>query len=174
MAATTAPLGRQVERAFPDRPFTIELWDGSRVPATRPGPTLAVRSPRAIGHLLRAPGELGLGRAYVCGDIDTDDLDGVVALLGRWHPASLPLARRAALIVAGFRAAGWRRPPPPPAAELRPRGRLHTKRRDAAAVRHHYDVSNEFFARFLDETNTYSCALWEPGTETLEDAQHAK
>src|ERR671924_1978483 len=85
MVRTTAPLRRQVERAFSDRPFTIELWDGSRVPPTRPGPTLGVRSPRAIGHLLRAPGELGLGRAYVCGDIDTDDLDGVVALLGRWE-----------------------------------------------------------------------------------------
>jgi cyclopropane-fatty-acyl-phospholipid synthase len=174
MAATRAPLGRQVERAFPDRPFTIELWDGSRVPATRPGPTLAVRSPRAIGHLLRAPGELGLGRAYVCGDIDTDDLDGAVALLGRWHAPALPLRRRAALIVAALRAARFRRPPTPPAAELRPRGRLHTRRRDAAAVRHHYDVSNEFFALFLDQTMTYSCALFEQGTETLEDAQRAK
>src|SRR5919204_2161246 len=174
MAATTAPLGRQVERAFPDRPFTIELWDGSRVHATRPGPTLAVRSPRAIGHLLRAPGELGLGRAYVCGDIDTDDLDGVVALLGRWHAPALPLRRRAALIVAALRAARFRRPPTPPAAELRPRGRLHTRRRDAAAVRHHYDVSNEFFSLFLDQSMTYSCALFEEGTETLEDAQRAK
>ncbi|MGH2990431.1 MAG: class I SAM-dependent methyltransferase, partial [Solirubrobacterales bacterium] len=64
--------------------------------------------------------------------------------------------------------------PPPPAAELRPRGRLHTRRRDAEAVRHHYDVSNEFFALFLDESMTYSCALFEEGTETLEEAQEAK
>jgi cyclopropane-fatty-acyl-phospholipid synthase len=174
MAATTAPLRRGIERAFPDRPFTIDLWDGSRVPPTRPGPTLVVRSPRAIGHLLRAPGELGLGRAYVYGDIDTDDLDGVVALLGRWHPPPLTLRRRAALTAAALRAAGWHRPPPPPAAELRPRGRLHTRRRDAAAVRHHYDVSNEFFALFLDQSMTYSCALFEQGTETLEEAQRAK
>src|ERR671931_2648532 len=174
MAATTAPLGRQVERAFPDRPFTIELWDGSRVPATRPGPTLAVRSPRAIGHLLRAPGELGLGRAYVCGDLDTDDLDGIVALLGRWHPPKLGALRRLGLTASALRVHGLRRLPPPPAAELRPSRRRHTKRRDAAAVRHHYDVSNEFFALFLDETMTYSCALWEDGVETLEDAQRAK
>ena len=170
----TDGLRRSIERALPDRPFTIELWDGSRVPATRHGPTLTIRSSRAIGHLLRAPGELGLGRAYVCGDIDTDDLDGVIALLGRWHAPALSLPQRVRFGAAALRAAGLHRRPQPPAAELRPRGRRHTKRRDAEAVRHHYDVSNEFFALFLDETMTYSCALFEAGTQTLEDAQRAK
>ena len=84
-------------------------------------------------------------------------------------------ARRLRFGAAALRAAGLHRRPPPPAAELHPRGRRrHTKRRDAEAVRHHYDVSNEFFALFLDETMTYSCALFEAGTETLEDAQRAK
>jgi cyclopropane-fatty-acyl-phospholipid synthase len=171
----TDGLRRSIERALPDRPFTIELWDGSRVPATRSGPTLTVRSPRAIGHLLRAPGELGLGRAYVCGEIEVDDLDGVIALLGRWHAPALGLPQRLQFAAAALRAAGFHRRPAPPAAELRPgRGRRHTKRRDAEAVRHHYDVSNEFFALFLDETMTYSCALFEDGTHTLEDAQRAK
>ena len=170
---STDSLRRAIERALPDRPFTIELWDGSGVPSTRDGPTLTVRSPRAIGHLLRAPGELGLGRAYVCGEIDVDDLDGVVSLLGRWQPAPLGISQRVRFGAAALRAAGLRRPRPP-AAELRPRRRRHTKRRDAEAVRHHYDVSNDFFALFLDETMTYSCALFEPGTETLEDAQRAK
>src|SRR5213079_1185073 len=135
---------------------------------------LTIHSPRALGHLLRAPGELGLGRAYVCGDIDVDDLDGIVALLGRWEPAKLGLVQRLRLGRAVLRAAGFNRLPKPPAAELRPRRRRHTKGRDAEAVRHHYDVSNEFFALFLDETMTYSCALFEEGTETLEDAQRAK
>ncbi len=171
----TDALRRGIERAFPDRPFTIELWDGSRVPSTRHGPTITVRSSRAIGHLLRSPGELGLGRAYVCGDLDVDDLDGVIALLGRWHAPPLSLPRRLGFGAAALRAAGLHRRPQPPAAELRPRGRRrHTKRRDAEVVRHHYDVSNEFFALFLDQTMTYSCALFEPGTETLEDAQRAK
>jgi cyclopropane-fatty-acyl-phospholipid synthase len=170
----TDSLLRGIERAFPDRPFTIELWDGSRVPSTRHGPTLTVRSPRAIGHLLRAPGELGLGRAYVCGEVDADDLDGIVALLGRWRAPSVGFLERLRLARAALRAAGFARLPKPPAAELRPRRRLHTKRRDAEAVRHHYDVSNEFFSLFLDETMTYSCALFEEGTQTLEDAQRAK
>jgi len=170
----TDGLRRAIERALPDRPFTIELWDGSRVPSTRHGPTVTVHSRRAIGHLIRAPGELGLGRAYVCGELDVDDLDGVVALLGRWQPPRLGLLRRLRLTLTALRAAGLRPLPPPPAAELRPSRRRHTKRRDAAAVRHHYDVSNDFFALFLDETMTYSCALFERGTETLEDAQRAK
>ena len=170
----TDGLRRGIERALPDRPFTIELWDGSRVPSTRHGPTLFVHSPRAIGHVIRARGELGLGRAYVCGEIDVDDLDGIIALLGRWQPPRLGRLARLRLVAAAVRAAGIRPLPPPPVAELRPSRRRHTKRRDAAAVRHHYDVSNEFFALFLDATMTYSCALFEEGTETLEDAQRAK
>ena len=103
-----------------------------------------------------------------------DDLDGIVALLGRWQPPKLSTLRRLRLLASAMRAAGIRRLPSPPAAELRPSRRRHTKRRDATAVRHHYDVSNEFFSLFLDETMTYSCALWEEGTKTLEDAQRAK
>jgi cyclopropane-fatty-acyl-phospholipid synthase len=174
MASATAALRREIERALPDRPLAIELWDGAEIPATREGPTLTIHSPRAIGHLLRAPGELGLGRAYVCGEIDVDNLDGIISLLGRWHPPPLGLGARLRFGAAALRAFGLSRLPPPPAAELRPDRRRHTKSRDAAAVRHHYDVSNEFFALFLDETMTYSCALFEEGVETLEDAQRAK
>src|SRR6478735_8741285 len=94
MASNTAALRREVERALPDRPFAIALWDGTAVPATCEGPTLTINSPRAVGHLLRAPGELGLGRAYVCGDIDVDDLDGAVSLLGRWTPSALGRSAR--------------------------------------------------------------------------------
>jgi cyclopropane-fatty-acyl-phospholipid synthase len=173
--ARTEGLSRQIERNLPDRPFTLEFWDGGRVEATRSGgPTIRFESPDAIAQVLRSPGELGLGRAYVLGDVDVDDLDGVIALLGRWAAPSLGPAARVRLGLAAVRAAGLRRPPPPPAAELQPGRRRHTKGRDAAAVRHHYDVSNEFFQLFLDESMTYSCALWEEGTETLEEAQRAK
>ena len=104
-----------------------------------------------------------------------DDLDGVIALLGRWHPPALSLAATAAARsrgAAGARASIGRPRPRPPRYARAARGTR--KRRDAEAVRHHYDVSNEFFELFLDETMTYSCALFETGTETLEDAQRAK
>ncbi len=143
------------------------------MPATRPGPAVRLRSPDALGQILRAPGELGIGRAYVRGELEVDDLDATLGLLGRWR-APLSVAQKARLVVAALRATGLRRPPSPPAAELQPARRRHSKSRDAAAVRHHYDVSNEFFALFLDESMTYSCALFSTGSETLEEAQRAK
>jgi cyclopropane-fatty-acyl-phospholipid synthase len=169
----SAPLRDKIEAALPDRPFTLRFWDGEEVAATTPGPTLTLNSPRALGHILKAPGELGIGRAYVCGDIDVDDLDAVMALLGRYSPGPLSTSTKLGLTAAAVRIAGLKRPDPP-AAELQPSRSKHSKERDAEAVRHHYDVSNEFFRLFLDESMTYSCALWEEGTETLEDAQRAK
>src|ERR671930_259638 len=172
-SAATASLRRELERALPSRPFSLELWDATRVASTDgDGPTLRVRSPRAIAHLLRAPGQLGLARAYVAGDIETDDLDAVIDLIGRWRPA-LDGAARARLMLAGLRACGPARPSRP-GAEFRPRGRLHSLERDARAVRHHYDASNEFFALFLDRSMTYSCAIFSRGAATLDEAQAAK
>ena len=162
-----------IRRCLPDRPFSIEFWDGSAVEATRPGPAVRLRSTAALGHNHRAPGELGVGRAYVCGDLEVDDLDASLGLLGRWR-APLTALQKADLLRAALRATGIRRLPKRPAAELRPSRKRHSPGRDAVAVRHHYDVSNEFFSLFLDESMTYSCALFKSGAETLEEAQAAK
>jgi cyclopropane-fatty-acyl-phospholipid synthase len=173
--ARTARFRRELERALPDRPFTIEFWDGTRVQATTgEGPTFHVRSPGAIAHVLRAPGQLGLGRAYVSGLLEVDDLDGVIRLLDAWEAPPLDARTRARLALGALQACGLTRPPRAPAAELRPRGRRHSRQRDARAVRHHYDVSNEFFALLLGESMTYSCAIFSRGAETLEDAQRTK
>src|SRR5436190_9525952 len=168
------PLARELERAMPERPFSVEFWDGTRVPGTGDGPTFAVRSPAAVARAVRSPGQLGLGRAYVAGELYVDDVEAVVQILGRWEAPLLKPATRARLALAAARAGGLRRPAPPPAAELRPRGRLHSRERDALAVRHHYDVSNEFFALFLDDSMTYSCGVFKLGADTLEEAQEAK
>ena len=174
--ANTAPLRREIETRLPERPFTIEFWDGSRLPSTsQDGPTFSVRSPKALAHALRAPGQLGLGRAYVSGEIEVDDIDAVIRVLGGWQPPSLDGADKRALMVAAVRAMGLTTPPPRPASELRPSGRRHSKERDARAVRHHYDVSNEFFELFLGPTMVYSCAIWRDGEKkTLEEAQEEK
>jgi cyclopropane-fatty-acyl-phospholipid synthase len=173
--ANTAPLRREIEGRLPERPFAIEFWDGTRVPSTDGGgPTFSVRSPRAVAHALRAPGQLGLGRAYVSGELEVDDIDAVIELLDGWQPPQLDGAARRALLVAAVRAAGLTPPPRRPAAELRPSGRRHSRERDARAVRHHYDVSNEFFRLFLGPTMVYSCAIFSRGAQSLEQAQEEK
>ncbi|HEY6636799.1 MAG TPA: cyclopropane-fatty-acyl-phospholipid synthase family protein, partial [Solirubrobacterales bacterium] len=132
-----------------------------------------------------APGQLGLGRAYVAGEIEVDDMDAVIGLLNDWEPPPVGAAAKARLIAAALRAAGFRRPPPAPKAEIHLRGRKHSSERDREAVRHHYDVGNEFFSLFLDESMTYSCAFFSrvpkrrgllagDAAPTLAEAQEAK
>src|SRR6201994_1682534 len=173
--ADPTSLRRELAARLPDRPFTIKFWDGTVLPATAgEGPTFTVRSPRAAAHALRAPGQLGLGRAYVSGELEVDDIDAVIGLLDGWQPPSLDGADKRALLLGAVRAAGLTMPPPRPDAELVPSGRRHSKERDARAVRHHYDVSNEFFALFLDASMTYSCGIFSRGAKTLEEAQEEK
>jgi cyclopropane-fatty-acyl-phospholipid synthase len=164
-----------IERTLPDRPFTIQWWDGERTSSTNGnGLVLTVHSPRALGHVLRSPGQLGIGRAYVSGELSVSDIDAAIALLGAWEPPRLDGADRRRLLWAAVRAHGVAQLPPVPAAELRPRGERHSPARDARSVRHHYDLSNEFFSLFLDESMTYSCAFFSRGATTLEEAQQTK
>jgi cyclopropane-fatty-acyl-phospholipid synthase len=173
--ADTGRLRREIEARIPERPFTVEFWDGTRLASTSgDGPTFSVRSPRAAAHVLRAPGQLGLGRAYVSGEIEVDDIDAVIELLDGWEPPALEGADKRALLLGAVRAAGIGKPPPRPQSELRPSGRRHSNERDARAVRHHYDVSNEFFELFLGPTMVYSCAIFSRGAQTLEEAQEEK
>ncbi|HTR88713.1 MAG TPA: cyclopropane-fatty-acyl-phospholipid synthase family protein [Solirubrobacteraceae bacterium] len=175
MLANPEPLRRELARALPQRPFALRFWDGSELAATVPGgPVFDARSPTAVAHLLRAPGQLGLGRAYAAGELEADDLDRVIGLLDTFQAPPIDRATRLRLTLAAIRACGLTPPPSIPASELRPRGRRHSRERDARAVRHHYDVSNEFFGLFLDSSMTYSCALFSRGATTLEEAQEAK
>ena len=175
MLARPSPLRSTIEALIPDRPFSIEWWDGAQTPSTNGGgPVLSVRSPRALGHALRAPGQLGIGRAYVSGEITVSDLDDAIRVLRSWQPPHLDRAARRRLLLAAIQAHGIGLPPPPPAIELKPQGERHSPDRDARAVRHHYDVSNEFFALFLDRSMTYSCAIFSRGATTLEEAQETK
>jgi cyclopropane-fatty-acyl-phospholipid synthase len=169
------PLRSELSRVLPERPFTLRFWDGGELAATAPnGLVFSLLSPAAVGHVLRAPSQLGLGRAYVSGALEVSDLDGLIDLLGSFRPPPIDTAARARLALAALRAYGPTLPPPVPPSELRPHGRRHSRERDARAVRHHYDVSNEFFALFLDASMTYSCAVFARGAGTLEEAQQEK
>ena len=113
-AGNTEALRSAIEDALPERPFTLEFWDGGRVePTTGGGPVISFRSPEAIRQVLRAPGELGLGRAYVTGSIDIDDIDKALGLLGRFQAPPMGAAKKAKFGIAALRAAGLKRPAAP-------------------------------------------------------------
>jgi cyclopropane-fatty-acyl-phospholipid synthase len=171
----SSPLRREIRRAFPERPFHVRFWDGGTVEATvADAPTFVVRRPSALAHILRAPGSLGLGRAYVEDLLSVDDLDAALLVVDRWQPPELTPAERVRLGLALAAAAVPGGVPQRPSLELTLRGALHSRERDAEAVRYHYDVGNDFFALFLDESMTYSCAIFSRGASTLEEAQQVK
>ncbi|MCB0865919.1 MAG: hypothetical protein KDB58_09420, partial [Solirubrobacterales bacterium] len=149
--ARTAPLRNELRKALPERPFSVRFWDGTELPSTSSstngdGPRFTVRSPAAVGHALRAPGQLGVGRAYVTGDLEVDDIDAVMRMLDEWKPPPIDGAAKGKLALAALAANGLALPPSPPRAELRPQGTRRSKERDARSVRHHYDLPPEFFA----------------------------
>ncbi|MEO9138659.1 MAG: cyclopropane-fatty-acyl-phospholipid synthase family protein [Jatrophihabitans sp.] len=163
-----------------DLPVRIRAWDGSETgPAD--GPVLVIKSRRALRRLLWAPGELGLARAYVTGDIDVEgDLaDGFRRAwkLARQRPTSgisLSTGAKLKAAVAAAKLGAIGLPPKPPASEARLRGRLHSRLRDRAAISHHYDLSNEFYELLLDEHMAYSSAYYTHEGQSLHDAQTAK
>jgi cyclopropane-fatty-acyl-phospholipid synthase len=164
-------------------PWRLRAWDGSE--AGPPGaPSLVFRSPTAVRRLVWAPGELGLARAYVAGDVDIegDVYDTLDALTPVTRQASSdtfarPTARQWAELArtAVVLGAVGRPPAPPPEEFPRPRrGRLHPARRNSAAIAHHYDVGNEFYRLVLGPTLVYSCAVWTDAGTGLDAAQQAK
>jgi cyclopropane-fatty-acyl-phospholipid synthase len=162
----------------------ITAYDGSDLgPADAPF-GLHVASERGLSYLLTAPGELGLARAYVAGDLvltgthPGDPYEALTLLRGGVR-MRLPSPREAIELARGL---GWQRlrPPQPPPEEALPpwrrlaRGLRHTRGRDHEAVHHHYDVSNAFYERVLGPSMTYTCALYRGARDNLEQAQAAK
>ncbi|MFC8274383.1 class I SAM-dependent methyltransferase [Streptomyces sp. NPDC057271] len=165
-------------------PVRLRAWDGSEAgPAD--GPVLIVRERRALRRLLWKPGELGLARAWVAGEIDVegdlyevlDRLAGLFWERGEETRSALASVRDPKLRTAAaafLKLARPLPPPAPPAEEVRRRtGSRHSKSRDKQAISHHYDVGNDFYELVLGPSMVYSCAYWTDGG-TLEDAQRDK
>jgi cyclopropane-fatty-acyl-phospholipid synthase len=179
VAEKVAPLVRALVSG-PEYP-PIRFWDGSSLGS--PGEScVVVNSPRALRRLLWAPGELGLGRAYVAGEIDVegDMMEMISTVLARAEDPSEVIRQRIrirdwpTLLSTAAQLGVLGLPPKPPPEEARVGGRLHSKDRDATAITHHYDVGNDFYALFLGETMTYSCAYFDSEDAGLDEAQAAK
>ncbi|WP_067693310.1 class I SAM-dependent methyltransferase [Nocardia jejuensis] len=187
--ASVADAFRPLLRAAlgPAPAIAFEFWDGSSIKPDGDYPgTMRLRSKEALGHLVWAPGELGLGRAFVSGTVD---LDGNIFQMLRALQSTAPRDARLG-VGAAWHALGaarqlgalGRRPELPPE-EARPQRQLHTRRTDAAAISHHYDVGNDFYRLVLGPSMTYSCARFVAPEDrggapnpslTLQDAQREK
>lgn len=153
----------------------VTAYDGTRAGSASPEATVVIRSADALRRMLASPGQLGLARAFVAGDIDVvGDVYAVLHLQDRFKSEAFTAARLITLLRLLREAGGVGRPLPPPPEEARVSGRLHSRRRDAQAISHHYDVSNEFYSLLLGQSMTYSCAVWSSPARGLDAAQEAK
>jgi len=172
-ADAVAPI---VETLLGQAPVRVELWDGTGLGPESATSVLRIRSADALRQLLWSPGELGVARAFVVGDIDVEgDLYEAIRAL---RPVAANLRAgwrtlpRMAITAKRLGAVGWPLPPPPE--EARPRGRRHSAGRDADVVGHHYDVGNDFYRLVLGPSMTYSCARFADPSMSLTEAQASK
>jgi cyclopropane-fatty-acyl-phospholipid synthase len=164
-------------------PLRFTAYDGS---ATGPDDALGfdLLTPRGTTYLATAPGELGLARAYVSGDLQPHGVPpGDPYELLKALNADVKVTRPPARVLADIvRSIGIEHlvPIAPPPQEVLPRwrrtaqGLRHSRTRDAEAIHHHYDVSNTFYQWILGPSMTYTCACYPHADATLEEAQANK
>jgi cyclopropane-fatty-acyl-phospholipid synthase len=165
-------------------PVRFTAYDGSSTGPEDAAVTLELKNERGLAYLVTAPGDLGMGRAYVAGDlvvhgVHPGDPYEVMVLLLRTLKFRRPTPAEAMTIMRSIGLSHLVPPAPPPQEHL-PRwrrlmeGLRHSPERDGKVIQHHYDVSNRFYELVLGPSMTYTCALFPTGNETLEEAQHAK
>jgi cyclopropane-fatty-acyl-phospholipid synthase len=162
-----------------DLPVRLRAWDGSEIgPPDRP--TLVLRDRQALRRILWQPGELGLARAYVTGELDVDgDLTECVRLVwqaARSHGLSggkLSLGSRIAAMRAAVRLGAVGPPPAPPASEARLSGLPRSANRGQHVSADPDEIPAEFYQLILGPQMAYSAARWTPGCQSLADAQAA-
>ncbi|MGW8813323.1 class I SAM-dependent methyltransferase [Gordonia terrae] len=162
----------------------ITAYDGSSAGPADAQYGLDLKTPRGTTYLVTAPGDLGLARAYIAGDLELigahpgDPYPALKALASnlQFHrPSPLALAHIArSLGIEHFK------PIAPPPQEAVPRwrrfaeGLRHSKSRDAEVIHYHYDVSNTFYEWVLGPSMTYTCAVYPERDASLEAAQENK
>jgi cyclopropane-fatty-acyl-phospholipid synthase len=179
-AAVDRLLPRIADGKLAALPFALRFWDGSIVAAApgtgAPGAVVKV-SRRAIAHLVHAPGQLGLARAWVDGSLEVEgELEAVLSSRRTFDDVRLSRRDTALVVLTAMLLGGPTivRRPSVPAIEARVDGERHSERRDSAAVRHHYDLSNDFYRLVLGPSMVYSCAYFSDPADSLEDAQERK
>lgn len=155
-------LALRLLRGWHDGQLRLSLPDGSIRAFGEPGSTthnLQVNNERFFSRLLSS-GVTGVGESYMAGEWETDDLPGLIAAaLASSDSVRLdgPLSGLSAVLDA-----------------YRQRRRANSPDGSQANIHEHYDLGNEFFRLFLDETLTYSCAIYTDQDQAQADAQANK
>ncbi len=184
-AKGTLPIGDAVASLLRDgMPVRFTAYDGSAAGPEDAQITLELVNQRGLSYILTAPGDLGMARAYVAGDLRIhgvhpgDPYDALKLLQSRLRFRK-PSAAEALQLVRGLGLSNLKPPPPPPQEHL-PRwrrameGLRHSMTRDAEVIAHHYDVSNRFYELVLGPSMAYTCAVFPAEDATLEQAQVEK
>ncbi|MGD0611958.1 MAG: cyclopropane-fatty-acyl-phospholipid synthase family protein [Anaerolineales bacterium] len=156
----------------------VRLWDGTYWPDEAPRlATLVLKHPGALREMFQPGTEVGLGEAYLYDDFDVQgDLEQIFDIAYRLSEASAGVEAKVRL--------GWelmRLPSRSRAQRVQSKrssarltGRPHSIERDRQAVTYHYDVSNDFYAMWLDRRLVYSCAYFRSPDDDLDIAQEQK
>jgi cyclopropane-fatty-acyl-phospholipid synthase len=177
-ATSTLAVLKLLLRDYHARDFTICLWDGSQWPAENGSPRfrLLLRHPDALRSMLgNSATDLAISEAYIHDKVDVEgDLEAAMPLanhlMNRRLPASTVMRICWELIRTPAGKRRWLMGRQP----ARLSGKIHSIERDRQAVTYHYDVSNDFYALWLDERMVYSCAYFETAEEDLATAQERK
>ena len=165
-------------------PLRFTAYDGSATGPVDAKFTFSLHNERGLAYLVTAPGDLGLGRAYVTGDLTLHgahpgDPYDALKVLQKGLKFRRPSPSEAVKLLRALGVSNLK-PPPPPREEALPRwrrvmeGLRHSQGRDADAIHHHYDVSNRFYQLVLGPSMTYTCAVYPTADSTLEEAQFEK
>jgi cyclopropane-fatty-acyl-phospholipid synthase len=189
-ATEETPPGRltmaQVLESLTDRPvdFRFTAYDGSATGPVDSSVGIHLASPRGVAYLATAPGALGMARAYVSNDLQIRGVHAadpypLLQTIGTGLSWRKPDPRTLAAVLKSLGPARLIPPSPPPQEALPDWRRIlegfrHTRKRDAEAIHHHYDVSNRFYELMLGNSMTYSCAYFPDGQTALDEAQSAK
>ncbi len=164
--------------SYHPRNFAVRFWDGTVWEAEPGDPTrftLVIRNPRALHSMFWMPNEVRLGKAYVHDDLDIEgNIEAIFDVGDQLMNARLGMDDWLSCAKALLRVSLNGRQSRNSCQIAKLSGRRHSQERDRQAVCHHYDISNDFFALWLDRAMVYSCAYFEEPDDDLDRAQEKK
>lgn len=150
---------KELSDNLPEISFKVRFWDGetNKYGDASPAFILTFKKKEAVKSIF-SKGPLGFGEEYVNGSIDVDGDFQQLIRLGidpSFQDIKLSLRTRAGILLQHIKS-------------------LNTIKRSPGNIAHHYDLGNNFYGQYLDESMTYSCAYFRHDNDTLEQAQQQK